>query len=285
MLYQLINNDNTSNKCYRWLPKKAGLSETMHVVAIHSLKQDKETLANSLATVLNVTTYEALTRLRAPGNGPLTVAVLAEKERAEQLSEKLHSAGFKALVLTADEIETAACAWIVRRFGLSEHELHVEKENGDSLEISFQDVDLIIRGVRISRGTTSETVAERSLDLGRAVLSGGMMITKTTKTKQDVTTEARELFINLYAGDAPTIIFRENALDYNSLGPVRKPSRSENFTYLVSELRRCCPGVRYDERLMNRAAHAALLGPLLNPEEHLVVSTALLAKVLRETFS
>jgi len=40
-------------------------------------------------------------------------------------------------------------------------------------------------------------------------------------------------------------------------------------------------GARYDECLMNRAAQAALLGHLLNPEEHLIVATALLAKVLR----
>lgn len=255
----------------------------MHVVAIHSMNKDKETLANSLAAVLKVTLYEALTRLRAPGNGPLTVAVFAEKERAEQLVQQLHSAGFKAVVLTADEIDTAACAWIVRRFSLGELELHVETEKGDNLDISFQDIDLILRGIRISRGTTTEILKERSINLGRAVLSGGMMITKTTKTTRDVTTEVRERFVNLYAGDVPTIIFRENALDYNSLGSVRKPSRSENFTYLVAELRRCCSGARYDERLMNRAAQAVLLGSLFNPEEQLVIATALLAKVLRET--
>ena len=75
--------------------------------------------------------------------------------------------------------------------------------------------------------------------------------------------------------------FRENALDYNSLGSALKLSRSDNFTYIVTELRRCCMGARYDECLMNRAAQAALLGHLLNPEEHLIVATALLAKVLR----
>lgn len=254
----------------------------MHVVAIHSIKQDKETLASSLAAILKVTIYEALTRLRAPGNGPLTVAILAEKERAEQLSEQLHSAGFKALVLTDGEIKATSCAWIVRRFRLGEHELYVGKERGGDLDISFQDIDLILRGMRISHGTTTETVKDRSMDLGRAVLSGGMMITKTTKTIRDIKTEAREQFINLYAGDAPTIVFRENTLDYNSLGSALKPSRSDNFTYIVTELRRCCMGAKYDKRLMNRAAQAALLGPLLNPEDHLIVATALLAKVLRE---
>jgi|WetSurSiteA1Bulk_404760.scaffolds.fasta_scaffold00943_6 hypothetical protein len=256
----------------------------MNVVAIHSMNKDKETLANSLAAVLKVTLYEALTRLRAPGNGPLTVAVFAEKERAEQLVQQLRSAGFKAVVLTADELDTAACAFIVRRFSLGERELHAETEKGDNLEISFQDIDPILCGIRISRGTTTETIKDRSINLGRAVLSGGMMITKTTKTTRDVTTEERERFVNLYAGNATAIAFRENALDYNSLGSARKPSRSENFTYLVAEVSRCCPGAQYDKRLMNRASQAALLGPLLNPEEHLVVATALLAKVLRETF-
>jgi NACalpha-BTF3-like transcription factor len=254
----------------------------MHVVAIHGLNKDKETLAGALAIAMKVTVYEALTRLRAPGNGPLIVAVLADRERAERLVQQLHSAGFKAMGLTAGEIDTAAFAWIVRRFSLGERELHVQMEKGDTFDISLQDINLILCGISISSSTATKTVKERSVDLGRAVLSGGMMITKTTKTTQDVTTEIRERFINLYAGDAPAIVFRENALDYTSLGPARKPSRSENFTYLVAELRRYCPGVQFDERLMNRAAQASLLGPLLNPEEHLFVATALLAKVLRE---
>jgi NACalpha-BTF3-like transcription factor len=255
----------------------------MHVVAIYDINKDRETLADALAAVLKVTTYEALTRLRAPGNGPLIVAVLADEDRAGQIVQQLHSAGFKAAGLTAGEIDTAALSWMVRRFSLGERELRVETEKGDDLDIPFQDIDLVLCGMGISRSTTTKTVEERSVDLGRAVLSGGMTITKTTKSIRDVTTEERERFVNLYAGDAPAIVFRENALDYHSLGPARKLSRSENFTYLVAELRRYCPGVRYDERLMNRAAQAALLGPLLNPEEHLFVATALLAKVLRET--
>lgn len=255
----------------------------MHVVAIHSINKDDETLAGALAMVLKVTLYEAFTRLRAPGNGPFIVAVLADRERAEQIVQELHSAGFKAVGLTAGEIDTAAFAWIVRRFSLREREIHVETEKGGPLDISFQDINLVLCGMRISHTTATETVKERSVNLGRAVLSGGMMISKTTKTTRDVTTDVRERFLSLYAGDAPAIIFYENALDYNSLGSARKPSRSENFTYLVAELRRYCPGARYDERLMNRAAQASLLGPLLNPEDHLFIAAAVLAKALRET--
>jgi hypothetical protein len=258
------------------------LSEMMHIVAIYNLNNDKETSAGSLAAVLKVTFYEALTRLRCPGNGPLTVAVFAEKEQAEQLSEQLRSAGFKPVVLRAEEIAGMTGTWIVRSFGLGEDELHIETEQGKNLDIAFQDVDLILCGMSISRDTITEIVKQRSIDVGRAVLSGGMMITKTTRTSRDVTTEARERFINLYARGAPVIVFCENAIDYSSLGSARGPSRSENFVHLVAELRRCCPVARYDDRLMNRAAQAALLGPLLDPEKHLAAATALLSKVLRE---
>jgi superfamily II DNA/RNA helicase len=253
----------------------------VNIVAIYNLDKDKETLAGTLATVLNVSLYDVLMRLRVPGNGPLTVAVFAQKERAEELAEKLQSAGFAALVLTGTDIEAAAMTRVVKRFVLGTRELRVGTEKGD-FSLSFQDVDLILCGMSITRSTETETVKERSVSPGRAVLSGGMMLTKTTKTTREVTTDERERFLNLYSGNNPTIVLRENALDYNSLGPARKLSRSENFTYLAAELRRYCTGARYDERLVNRAAQAALLGPLLDPEKNLVVSTSLLAKALRK---
>jgi hypothetical protein len=254
----------------------------VNIVAIHNLVKDKEKLAGPLAAVLKVSPYDVLMRLRVPGNGPLTVAVFAEKDRAGQLSEQLHSAGFEVLVLTADEIENAVKVWTVRRFGLGERKLQVGTEKGDSFTISLQDVDLILCGMRISHSTETKTVKKRSVSPGRALLSGGLMITKSTKTTSEVITEERERFVNLYAGNNPTIILRENSLDYNSLGSVRKPSRSENFTYLIAELRQRCPSARYDDRLLNRATQVALLGPLLDPEKNLVVSTSLLAKALRK---
>jgi hypothetical protein len=253
----------------------------MHVVAIHSLQNDKETLAGPLAAVLGATIYEALARLRTPGNGPVTVAVFAEEERAVPLVEKLRSAGFRASVLTEDEIGTEGRARIVRRFSLVERELGVITEKGDSLIIPYQSIDLILRGTAIVRDVTTETVKNRSISAGRAVLSGGMMISKTTKSVREVTTEERQGFLNLYAGDTPTLVFREKTLVYDSLGPALRPSRAANFAYLVSELRRRYPDALYDERLLNRAGQAALLGPSLNPEAHLVVATALLGKVLR----
>jgi hypothetical protein len=257
----------------------------VNIVAIHDLKEDREPLTKALAADLGVTMYEAGARLRQPGSGPVTVAVFAEEAPATALCEKLRTTGFKAAVLTGGEIETEGRASIVRRFGLGADGLDAVTEKGESIRIAYAEIDLILRGTVIVRGTTTETTKNRSVSLGSAVLSGGMKITKTTKTVREVTTEERQGFFNLYAADRFPLVFRENALMYDSLGPALKPFRAANFTYLIAELRRRCPDALYDERLLNRTAQAGLLGPSLNPEEHLIVATALLQKVLRKKSS
>lgn len=254
----------------------------MHVIAIHRLGQDRETHAPALASALGITMYEALSRLRSPGNGPFTIGVFADLELAMQMEAKLRSAGFSSIVLTQDEITAERSPLIVRKFELSDNELAVVTETGESLHISFQNIRLILRGIGIVRGTVTETVKNRSVSLGRAVLSGGLMLTKTTKSVQEVATEERAVFFNLYAGGMPVLVSRENGLLYDSLGPALQPSRALNFTYLIAELRRRCPAAQYDERLLTRPAQIALLGPTLNPEEHLSVATALLAKGLSD---
>lgn len=252
----------------------------MHIVAVHSLNEDKEILAKALAAALGATLYEAVARLRVPGSGPITVAVFGEEEQALGLLKKLQATGFKASILTAAEIEMEGCAVIVRRFNLGESDLGVTAEEGDRISIPFQEIGLILRGTAINRDITTEIIKNRSLSPGRAILSGGMMITKTTKNVREVITDERQGFVNLYVRDGSILVFREKTLLYDSLGSALRPSRALNFTYLISELRRCCSDALYDERLLSRAGQVALLGPSLNPEEHLIVATALLRKVL-----
>jgi hypothetical protein len=252
----------------------------VHVVAVHNLNEDKEALGDDLAAALKVTVHEALMRLRAPGDGPLVVGVFAGQDPAAGLAERLRAAGFKAVVLTAGEIEREAGAWMVKRFEFGPDGLRIETVNKDGLGVSYKEIELILRGTGIVLSTSTETEKTRSLSIGRAVLTGGMMISKTTRTEREVAEEQRQGFINVYMAKGPVLALYENVLSYDSLGPARKPSRAGNFAHLVSELRKRCPGGRYDERLLSRAGQAALLGPTLNPEQHLVVASALLAKVL-----
>jgi hypothetical protein len=253
----------------------------MNVVGIHSLNEGRKSRAAALAIALGATAYEASSRLRVPGNGPLVVAVFADLQKAEDLAGRLNAADFPAVVLTAAEMEAESRQVRVRRFSLDSLRLVVESGNS-SIGIAYQEVGLILRGTAITSSKATETSKERKFSMKHALLSGGAVLTKTEKTEHEVTSEEREGFFSLYAKGRPSLSFRENSFVYHSLGAGRRHSCSANAAYLISELRSRCPSAVYDERLLARAAQIALLGPTLRPEAHLPVAAALLAKVLTE---
>jgi hypothetical protein len=251
----------------------------MHVLAIYNVKENKQELAGVLATILNVTVFEAHSRLSAPGSGPLVVGVFAEEVQAKKLAGDLKSMGFSAVVLNNDEIKVEADQWLVRKFDFGEKDLIVKTNDGRSLTIAYRDINLILHGIGILSSTSMETISKRTMSLGNAVITGGLKVTKTTKITHEVTKEERERFLTLYGADIPTLAFHETGLVYDSLGPARGLSRSVNFVKLVAELRHLCKGAQYDERLLSKADQTALLGPLLKPDKYVFVATALLAKV------
>jgi len=253
----------------------------MHIIAIHNLPENKEALATTLAAALGATVYEALSRLRSPGKGPFVVGVFAAIGPAEELLKKLRSAGFEAALLKENEIEAEAAGFGVRKFRFSSEALIVESREGESLAIIYSRIDLILRGISILQSASTEIVKEKKFDPGMALLTSGLKMTKTTEKTIETTEQTREGFFYLYAGDQQTLIFREGGLAYDSLGIALQPTKQANFVYLLEELRRRNPEAIYDDRLLNRAGQAQLLGPLLSPEKHMNIATSLLAKVLR----
>jgi hypothetical protein len=254
----------------------------MHIVAIHRLIGDKQGLTVELSAALGVTNFEALARLRVPGSGPFVVGIFAEKEQAGELDSKLLSRGFSTLTLSSAEIESEANQQFARRFELGEQALRIETTSAERFMVPYEDVEIIMRGTVIWSSTTMESKNEHKFDLATAVVSGGLKIMKTTKTVREVTREDRKGFINLYSGASPIFAFSENGMVYDALGPSRALSSSANFLQFLAELRKRCSSARYDDRLLNKAGVTALLGPRLNPEEHLYIATALLAKALRK---
>jgi len=242
----------------------------MHIVAIHNLPAKKESLAGALSAALGCTAYEALSRLRVPGSGPVIVAVSAAVEPAEELIKKLRTNSFDTILLKEDEIESGASRFIARKFRFGEDELIAVSGAGESLAVDYASVDLLIYGTSISHGTIRETVKEKKFAPGMALLTCGLKMTKTTKKILESTPQTREGFLFLCAGEHPSLLFREGGLVYDSLGAALQPTRRANFSYLIGELRRHCPDALYDDRLTTRSGQLQTLGPVLSPEEHLM---------------
>ena len=253
----------------------------VNVVAIHYAPGAGEEMAGGLAEALGTTLYEARARLSAPEGGPAVVGTFAEIEPAWAFTGRLRANGIAPILLTPEDVESDARRFLVRSFQLGEQALTAASRLGRSVEVPYREIDLILRGARIDQRTEIKRTEQRKFSPGRFLLTGGMVLTKTVRKAEQVTTEEREDFFHLYAaGGDPALVFRAGALRYQSLGAALQPSTAANFSYLVDFFRGALPGVPYDERLTNRQARARLLGPSLT-ENHLDVAVTLMARVLR----
>jgi hypothetical protein len=224
-------------------------------------------MVETLAGALDKTLYEARARLSAPEGGPVVVASFAEIEPAWVLAGRLRVNGVRPILLTPDDIESDAQRFLVRGFELSERGVTAVSRRGETTEIAWRDVDLLLRGARIEKRVETED-------------TGVFQMTRARRKSRQVTWEERDEFFHLYSIGHPPLAFRANDLDYRSLGPALHPSAQENFGILLAELRRLLPHARYDERLVNRLSRARVLGPSLT-EDHLDIAISLVARVLR----
>jgi len=250
----------------------------MHIVAVYRLQGPPEELAGQLAGLLATTAYEMRSRVMAPGGGPAVVARFAEAGPATACAEALRQAGFAVLVI--DSAAPVREPFPVHRLFLGTEGLRAVSRQEQGLEIPYAAVQLLVRGTGISTSSTTETSTERKFSLGRAVATGGLVMSKTQKTVTESTSEARESFCVLYAAGQPPLVLRQAAMDYQPFGADLKPTRDANFNWACSELRRRCGHAAWDERLQTRAGQVQLLGPGLPPEQYLDLAIRLLARAL-----
>jgi hypothetical protein len=252
----------------------------MFVVPIHYAPGTGKAWEKPLADALDKTLYEARARLSNPEGGPVVVGNFAAIESAYAFAGRLRANGIIPILLTPEEVETDARRFLARSFQLGEQGMTAVSRRGEIVELAYQEIALILRGVRVAEQTKVERTEERKFSPLRAVVTGGMVLTKTNRKAEQVTTQQREEFLHLYSKGHPVLALHAGALDYRSLGPALKPSSEANFAYLVGALREASSDAPFDERLASRQGRARVLGPSLT-ENHLDVAVTLLVRVLR----
>jgi hypothetical protein len=253
----------------------------VNVIAIHYAPGQGEALVPALAEATDKTLYEVRARLSSPEGGPAVVANFGEIEHAWAFAGRLRANGVSPILLTPEDVESDAQRFLVRTFHLGDDGVTATSRRGETAELPYREIDLILRGVRIDERVELKTTEQRKFSASRALMTGGLVLSKTTKKLQQVMTEERDDFLHLYGAGKPPLVFRASAITYQSLGPALQPSIAANFNYLVGALRKAAPQAVYDERLTNRQARARVLGPSLT-ESHLDIAVSLLARVLRK---
>ncbi len=252
----------------------------MYVVIIHYWQEVTAERAQALATALQVTAFDA--RQRLVGKGPAVVATFAEPEPAQALLMNLQQAGFRGFVVDAPAARARDPFFIVHRFELAGAMLHVEEAAGRTSRIPLGEVDLLLPATRITGQAETQTVTERKISMGKTLMAGGLPMSSKVERRELVAGEVREKVLYLCVDHQPRFIFPQNSMVYGGLGTKMKPSREMNFIQLVTELRLRCPAAGYDERLLNRAGQARLLGPVLRPEANLDIAVEILAREAAE---
>ena len=252
----------------------------MHVVAIDHRGPADEATLTALAAALGRSGYEARVLARSLGGGAAVVARCAEAAPAAAAVEDLRRAGFTAAAIDAGRLAAAPPAFVGRSFVLGTSALTLTDREGRSLELPWGDLDLVLRGLWSALRRESRTVVGKKFSLGRAIVTGGILLTRTTYEKRRQDVEEREGVLRLYAGGAPVATLRETALDYQGLGAELAPARGANFERLAEELRRRAPGALHDDRLARPGEAARLLGPGLDPAAYLDLAFHLVARSL-----
>ncbi len=212
----------------------------------------------------------ALTEVRARLAGTLPRVLLAEPDgaRARDLASRLEARAFTVVVCDPtmapgddDRVVARALEWDAGG------QLLVTGAAGEREVLTPASLALIQRGVRTATTTEVTKKKERRLSPARALLTGGLLLTKTVESESTRTTSQQDPFLLLHGRDGQRdVIVYGQRVDYRFLGAAMQPTSVANFQVLLARLASWAPGVPIDERAATPGFLAALPG---NPDARL----------------
>jgi hypothetical protein len=218
------------------------------VVALMALRSSVEEEAPLLAADLGSTAYETALLLRSPT--PVPLLRTDDRARAVALLARLRERGHDAVACDASAVVATEAMTHVRSFRVEAEALTATSSNGQSESVPWGDVIALVRAMHRTRTEQVEKNAERKFSLGRAAISGGVLMTKTVTKTTKHTNEEREQVLYVFRHGGAPLLLVQSRIRYDGLGADLRPSQIENFTTLVRVLRAQAPGAGYDERLL-----------------------------------
>src|SRR5262249_464594 len=175
--------------------------------------------------------------------------------RAARLAGALFQAGLPALAID-ERVPSDADRFQARSFAFEPVGLRPTPRDGETLTLPWEDVRLVLRGIRTARTTSEHTETSRKLALGRAVITGGLVMTKKTTSTVRGSEEQSEQFVLLHGQAGQRVMLGESALEFSGLGALLQPARTANIGVLVQELQRRTPRAFHDDRLVRLGRRA-----------------------------
>jgi hypothetical protein len=200
-------------------------------------------------------------KLRLTGNLPRVLLTDGDIDRVQVMSAELEKNGFITLVCDPADAPGDEDRVVARHLELSPTSFEVIERTLARHSILGADIALLQRGFRSSATRETVTSSERKLSLGRAALSGGLLLTKQVQKTSTQVGETREAFLLVQRlGNQPEVILYEKQLDYRFLGAEIQPAAYGNLHATMKRIRSMAPQAPLDERVA-RAGFVQPLGP------------------------
>jgi hypothetical protein len=224
----------------------------MQLVATVNQATDLESAVSVLVTHAGMSAAEA--RMRLAPEPPALLARLPE-DRAAGLVAALVEAGLPALAID-EHVPSDADRFQVRSFVFEAAAARLTARDGEVLTLPWDEVRVVLRGVRTERTTSEHTETSTRLSPGRAVLTGGLVMTKKTTSTVRGSEESSEQFVLVHGRGGERVMLAENVLELSGLGALLQPARTANMGVLAQELRRRTPQAFHDDRLVRLGRRA-----------------------------
>jgi hypothetical protein len=223
----------------------------MFIVAVTRWGPGLDAQLPELAADLGLFPYDLRVRLNGPI--PVIVARMPEREAASALQAKLRGWGHGAVGCEDNKVTAGAAMLQVREFRFEGERLAVDVAGGGTgvgAEVEAGEVFMLIHAMAVSEQHQTQETSKQQFSAARAVLSGGLVMSRTVASTSHANAAGFEERIYLFRRSfADSILFCQHQLHYSGLGDAMSRSSHDNFAELTRRLRAFAPLACYDDRL------------------------------------
>jgi len=163
--------------------------------------------------------------------------------------------GHGAVACDVSRVVSADRMHAPRDFELGPDAFRAHDPERGTCELPYGEIVAVVWARRATTLLTATTERKRHFSTGRALITGGLVVSKETVKKGLTETASHEQAVYLYrkSGEGH-VLLREELLRYGGLEAAREPTRSQNFRVLVDLLRQRASGALFDARLATSPA-------------------------------
>ena len=215
-------------------------------------------------------------RLRLAGALPVVFARVGDETEARGHVEFLRARGHGAVSCDVAAVPGPEDQLMPVDFELTATALRGTATGGRPFELPYTEIVAMVHVASVMSTEHTVTTREKKFSPGRAVLSGGLVLSKKVDRVEKAVTHDQERAIYMFCRSHPApFVWKEHTLRYEGLGDQRQLTTAQNFLTLSERLRTLAPDAFHDDRLLThkrRADISTVAGG--NKERHVETSNA-----------